>query len=149
MCGAVPNAPSTDTQEVVAKEGPSAVPEPVQASDDQSATAPTPVVDQSDPSKPSATVSAQSASAPSFDCAKATGRVEKMICASASLAKADAELSTVYHRAIQQATGDQLSSIKTAERDFVKQRNECQTADCVDGQYQTQLAQLRQAVATN
>ena len=147
MCGAGPNAPSTDTQEVAAKERPGAAPEPVRESDDQSAAASTPL--EADPKKLVAAIPAQSTSAPSFDCAQATGRVEKMICRSATLAKADAELSTVYHRATQQATGDRLSSIKTAERDFVKQRNECQTADCVDGLYQTRLAQLRQAVAIN
>jgi uncharacterized protein YecT (DUF1311 family) len=84
---------------------------------------------------------------PSFDCAKASSNIEKMICGSATLAKADADLATVYHSALQQAAGDQLSSIKSAERDFIKQRNQCQTADCVNGVYLTRLAQLQQPAA--
>jgi uncharacterized protein YecT (DUF1311 family) len=88
-------------------------------------------------------------STPSFDCAKASSNIEKMICENAILAKADSDLSAAYHQSIQQATGDQLSSIKSAERDFIKQRNQCKTADCVHGVYLTRLAQLQQPAATH
>ena len=70
---------------------------------------------------------------PVFDRAKVSSNVEKMICGNLKLAKADADLSSVYHRVTQHMTGDQLNSVKTAERGFIKQRNLCQTEDCVAG----------------
>jgi para-nitrobenzyl esterase len=40
---------------------------------------------------------------PSFDCARATGTVEKMICGDAGLAKLDRELAGVYAAAVKKA----------------------------------------------
>lgn len=90
---------------------------------------------------------APAAATPSFDCAKVLSNVEKMICGNPKLAKADADLSSVYRRVTQHMTGDQLNSVRTAERGFIKQRNQCQAEDCVAGAYQIRLAQLQPLIS--
>jgi uncharacterized protein len=73
----------------------------------------------------------------SFDCTKATTKVEKMICADEELSKLDEKLSEVY-------TSFYLltKEIKTDQRAWMKQRNQCQDNTCVQTLYKQRIEEL-------
>jgi len=78
--------------------------------------------------------------AASFDCDKATTKVEKMICADAELSKLDEELAAVYKTALQNA--QQTSSIQQVQKQWLKGRNGCADAACVKQAYEARLKEL-------
>ncbi len=73
----------------------------------------------------------------SFDCAKSTSKVEKMICADEKLAKLDSELSQIY-------AGFYFLSkeIKGDQREWMKQRNQCKNTVCIQKTYESRIADL-------
>jgi uncharacterized protein YecT (DUF1311 family) len=78
----------------------------------------------------------------SFDCTKATTKVEKMICQDEELSKLDEKLSEVY-------TSFYLltKEIKTDQRAWMKQRNQCQDRNCIKESYQTRIQELTTSLA--
>jgi uncharacterized protein YecT (DUF1311 family) len=78
--------------------------------------------------------------AASFDCAKAVTKVEKLICADATLSKLDEELNSAYKSALQEE--EQANAIKQGQKQWMKYRNNCKDADCVKRAYQRQLSVL-------
>jgi len=78
--------------------------------------------------------------AASFDCAKATTKVEKLICGDAELSKLDEELSVSYKEAVQDT--QQADSIRQAQNLWMKERNGCVDAGCVKGAYEARLSSL-------
>jgi uncharacterized protein len=96
---------------------------------------------------------------PTFDCAKAQGEVEKLICSDPSLAALDQELATVYRAALAKARDGLDKQLKVEQRGWVKARNECWKAkdktwitatwtvdtvkDCVDAQYRLRISELQ------
>lgn len=62
---------------------------------------------------------------PTFDCAKAQGEVEKLICGDASLAALDRKLAEAYKAASAKATGKMLATLKAEQRGWVKGRDDC------------------------
>lgn len=68
---------------------------------------------------------AVAADGPTFDCAKAQGEVEKLICGDASLAALDRKLAEAYKAASAKATGKMLSTLKAEQRGWVKGRDDC------------------------
>lgn len=70
---------------------------------------------------------------PSFDCAKATTKVEKMICADAELSKLDADLDRVYGEALRKASDP--PTLKKQQRGWLKERNRCERTTCLADQY--------------
>jgi len=66
---------------------------------------------------------AQPACAASFDCAKASTKVEKMICADPELSQLDEKLSLLYQGARKKFID--LDSIKQDQRAWLKRRNDC------------------------
>jgi len=87
------------------------------------------------------------AAAPSFDCAKASGQVEKLICADEALAALDRKLTETYAKAMKQWPADEQSTQRALQRGWVKGRNECWKADdvraCVEASYRTRIAELQ------
>lgn len=79
--------------------------------------------------------------AASFDCAKATGKVEKMICADAKLSKLDEKMASM-HRKASDATADPVGFRQEHGR-WLKKRNTCAEGGCVAQAYQERLAALR------
>jgi len=65
------------------------------------------------------------AQGPAFDCAKASGEVETLICADQALAALDRKLDEVYKAASAKAKGQLLTTLRTEQRGWVKGRNEC------------------------
>jgi uncharacterized protein len=101
------------------------------------------------------------AQGPAFDCAKAQGEVEQLICKDAALAALDRKLDGVYKAASAKAR-EMLSTLRTEQRGWVSGRNECWKATnadnamyltaswtatsvraCVEAQYRMRIAELQ------
>ena len=78
--------------------------------------------------------------AASFDCAKATTKIEKMICADPELSKLDEEMSKIYKTA--QQDEKQAESIRQTQKQWMKVRNSCTDAACVKRAYEMRLSSL-------
>ena len=85
---------------------------------------------------------AANAPAASFDCAKASTAVEKMICADTALSKLDEEMSGVYKAASQRCENEDKAQLKSAQLHWLKERNTCRDADCVKRAYEVRLQGL-------
>lgn len=100
------------------------------------------------------------AQGPTFDCAKASGEVEEMICNDASLATLDHKLDDAYKVALAKAKGKLATQLRTEQRGWVKGRNDCWKANgqqtwitatwtvdtvkaCVDAQYRLRTSELQ------
>lgn len=102
------------------------------------------------------------AKGPAFDCAKASGEVEKLICADQGLAALDRKLDGVYKAALAKASDDVPKFLRTEQRGWIKGRDECWKAKgagnpvylteswvatdvrgCVEGQYRMRIAELQ------
>lgn len=76
-----------------------------------------------------------------FDCSKATSDAEKAVCADASLSKLDGDLAAAWKQAL--AGGGNTSALKTAQRDWLKQRDACGSdKHCLADRYHERLAAL-------
>ncbi len=75
------------------------------------------------------------AQAASFDCAKASTNVEKLICKTPSLSRSDEELSAVYKQAV--AVAFIADSVKKEQRGWIARRNKCPSAQCLAEEYET------------
>lgn len=88
-----------------------------------------------------------SAATPSFDCAKAHGAAEQLICEDAGLAALDNELAALYPKAITNFSPEQAKEEKALQRGWIKGRNECwKDADpgkCIESSYQTRITELQ------
>lgn len=84
---------------------------------------------------------------PSYDCARASGRVEAAICADPGLAQLDRELARVYQLA-RQADG---AALVAAQRRWLSERDGCASAAglhlCLRDSYADRIADLRQGLA--
>ena len=84
---------------------------------------------------------------PSYDCARASGRVEAAICADPGLAQLDRELARVYQLA-RQADG---AALVAAQRRWLSERDGCATAAdvplCLRNAHAARIAGLRQGLA--
>ena len=100
------------------------------------------------------------AQGPTFDCAKASGEVETLICADPSLAALDRTLGEVYKAASAKAKGKLATRLREDQRGWVKGRNDCWKAKgqqtwitatwtvdtlkgCVDAQYRLRTSELQ------
>jgi uncharacterized protein YecT (DUF1311 family) len=100
------------------------------------------------------------AQGPTFNCAKAQGEVEKLICSDASLAALDRKLDSVYKAASAKAKGKLATQLREEQRGWVKGRNDCWKANgretwitatwtvntvkgCVEAQYRLRTSELQ------
>jgi uncharacterized protein len=83
---------------------------------------------------------------PSFDCAKAEGTVEQLICEDAGLAALDRKLAKVYEAALKRVKEDGYEDVRPSQRGWVKGRNDCWKAVdarlCVETGYKRRIAEL-------
>jgi len=79
---------------------------------------------------------------PSFDCKKASTKVEKMICNTEVLADLDRKLAEVYAKAKKSRKGKQGEELLTSQRAFVKSVGECNDANCVERMYRDRISKL-------
>jgi uncharacterized protein len=100
------------------------------------------------------------AQGPAFNCAKAQGEVEKLICGDAALAALDRQLNSVYMAAAAKATGKLATRLREDQRGWVKGRNDCWKANgqktwitatwtvdtvkgCIEAQYRQRTSELQ------
>ena len=84
---------------------------------------------------------------PSFDCSKAAGSVEQMICTDDGLAALDRQLAEVYAAASQKAVNEQPPVLRAEQRGWVKGRNDCWKSEhkrgCVEEAYRRRIAEVQ------
>jgi uncharacterized protein len=80
------------------------------------------------------------AQAVSFDCQKAKTFIEKSICQNPDLSDLDDELGSQFQLALTDNKNPAL--FKKQQLAWLKQRNTCQTVDCVKKSYQQRIAIL-------
>lgn len=99
------------------------------------------------------------AETPTFNCAKAQGEVEELICNDATLIGLDRQLDQAYHAALAKAEDKLAGRLREEQRGWVQGRNDCWKAteqtwitatwtvntvkDCVDAQYRLRTAELQ------
>lgn len=81
---------------------------------------------------------------PSFDCGKSISTVEKLICSDGESSKLDIELNDAYKSALQ--NNKQADSIRRSQKQWIKERNNCQESGCVRRVYEERLRLLRTMV---
>lgn len=78
--------------------------------------------------------------AASFDCAKSSTKIEKLICTNENLSQLDNELARLYT-----ATKSQNPNIVSQQREWLKKkRGTCETVDCLSQAYREQIFSLKQ-----
>lgn len=78
--------------------------------------------------------------AASFDCGKATTKVEESICADAELSRLDEELASAYNDAMKKVSDP--APLMQEQRDWLKERNLCNEVSCLGNRYRQRLAVL-------
>jgi len=90
----------------------------------------------------------QAQAAPSFDCAKASTRVEFMICDHPRIARLDSEMAAAYRIALRNSPWASANRrIRAEQRDWVAERNRCRDPRCLRQLYRQRIAQLRAEVS--
>jgi len=86
----------------------------------------------------------QQALAAGMDCTKAASAVEKTICTNTGLYELDAQMGSAY-RGLIDAAPQAKSELKTAQRAWLKTRDQCaENVDCLDRSYRERLLSLQQ-----
>ena len=84
---------------------------------------------------------------PSFDCSKADGEVEELICQDGQLAELDLQMAEVYAAAARKAANEHPPVLKAEQRGWIKGRNECWKSDdprtCTETEYRHRIAELQ------
>ncbi len=81
---------------------------------------------------------------PGFDCRLAKKAVEQWICASPELMQADLRLNEIYRTAQAKPDGDTaLAALRTDQLRWLRQRNRCESQDCVAQAYAQRAAELQ------
>ncbi|AJR09161.1 DUF1311 domain-containing protein [Photobacterium gaetbulicola] len=87
------------------------------------------------------------ASEPAFDCSKAEGEVETLICQVAELAVLDQKMQQVFDKAMVQLPAEEVKRQKEMQRGWIKGRNECWKAndvrDCTEFAYTSRIVELQ------
>jgi uncharacterized protein len=99
---------------------------------------------------------------PAFDCTKAQGQVEQLVCTDAALAALDRQLDETYKAAVAKARDNVPAALRAEQRGWISGRNECWKAqgpdtpvflteswratsvrECVEAQYRMRTAELQ------
>jgi uncharacterized protein len=87
------------------------------------------------------------AEGPSFDCSKAPGSIEELICKDEELSSLDHKLAGVYAEAIKTAASEHPPVLKAEQRGWIKGRNDCwkskKPRDCTANAYRLRIAELQ------
>ena len=80
----------------------------------------------------------------SFDCSKASNMTEKIICQDATLTQLDRKMGQTYAAAKQGYLKNEMQSLKSSQRTWIKRRNLCKTdKKCIVKVYQERIARLQ------
>ncbi|MGR5062436.1 MliC family protein [Photobacterium sp. DNB22_13_2] len=87
------------------------------------------------------------ASEPAFDCTKADGAVETLICQDTYLASMDQKMQQVFDKAMAHLPAEDVKIQKAMQRGWIKGRNDCWKAndvrDCTDFAYKSRIVELQ------
>ena len=78
----------------------------------------------------------------SFNCRRATSQVNRMICASESLAALDREMSAVFNSARDRADPSVRDALDDSRVDFLNRKQRCSSEACIARVYQERIADL-------
>ncbi len=78
------------------------------------------------------------AQAASFDCAKASTKVEHQICDNPVISKLDEDMAAVFKAALQDEK--QAETIRQSQQKWIKERNGCADAECIKHAYEARLS---------
>ncbi|HUV67569.1 MAG TPA: SH3 domain-containing protein [Sedimentisphaerales bacterium] len=85
---------------------------------------------------------------PSFDCSKASTRVENLICDKPRLAELDSELAEAYRIALRDAPWASANRrIRAEQKDWIAERNQCGAPRCLREVYKQRIDELRAEVS--
>jgi uncharacterized protein len=94
---------------------------------------------------PAVYLSAQTA--PSFDCAKASGEIEQLICKDAELAALDRKMTAAYDKALRRWPAEEMPTQRATQRGWTRGRNDCWKADdkkaCTVSAYRTRTVEIQ------
>ena len=76
----------------------------------------------------------------SFDCSKATTKIEKIICGDNELSKLDDQLSSAYKISLQEESD--ADAIRHDQKEWMKARNACQDVACIKRVYEKRISDL-------
>lgn len=85
------------------------------------------------------TMSAQ----PSFNCARVTGRVLRLICADPALAAQDRRMSSMFYQTLASGDDQTRAALRSSRDRFLAFRDRCPTARCVAQAYDDRIAEIR------
>ena len=88
----------------------------------------------------SSLVSADNAVAASFDCAKATSRIDHIICGNVSLSMLDGQLAAAYAGALDRSL--HKDDLARKQGVWLRQRDDCADEQCLTGAYNRQITLL-------
>lgn len=86
--------------------------------------------------------------AASFDCSAKLSTVESMICADAQISALDDTLSGHYQQLISALPSQDRQTLKRVQREWLQQRNACDSRSCLLEHYQRRIDQLAQGLLT-
>jgi uncharacterized protein len=75
----------------------------------------------------------------SFDCGKASSRVERLVCTSKDLSALDDSLSELYSAEVER---EQIVGLRASQKKWLANRNACEDAPCVTSYYERRIAEL-------
>lgn len=78
--------------------------------------------------------------AASFDCAKAGTSIERLICSESQLSKLDDDMGDAYRATLQFTQKTQ--ELKRRQVEWIKERNRCQTVECLAAVYRKRIQEL-------
>ncbi len=84
------------------------------------------------------------AEATSFDCSKATTKIEKMICSEEDLSVQDSRLADLYKEVMGIVKDKEV--LKKDQRGWLRERNACEAKACVEESYKKRIRQLEDIV---
>ena len=82
----------------------------------------------------------QTACAASFDCDKASTKVENLICKNSGLSKLDEDLGASYSKALK--TVSNPFALRLQQREWIKLRNQCTDKSCLEAAYQGRIDEI-------
>ena len=84
---------------------------------------------------------------PSFDCVRASNRVERLICASPRIAILDLSMANGYRDLMsEQRTGVERQGLKDSQNHWLRKvRDVCPDEDCLDATYKQRIEQFAQS----
>jgi len=84
------------------------------------------------------------AATPSFDCKKASGEAEHLICRDSGLATLDHKMANTYAKARNRFLGNEMNRLVSQQRSWIKRRNHCKRSKpCIVRAYQERITQIQ------